>query len=213
MTDKIKIDIISDVVCPWCIIGYKRLEQAMKELGVEDKFEIQWHPFELNPNMPIEGENIFEHMAHKYKMSKEKIKESQENLTLMGADLGFKFDRFDEMKIVNTKDAHLLLAFAKEFGKQTQLKMRLFEAYFGERKDISNREILLEEVKSIGLDIDLARLRLDDEKAIIALKEEENYWHEKRISSVPTMVFNNLSALNGAYPIDTYKQVLLDLIK
>jgi predicted DsbA family dithiol-disulfide isomerase len=213
MTDKIKIDIVSDVVCPWCIIGYKRLSQAMKELGVEDKFEIQWHPFELNPNMPIEGENIFEHMAHKYKMSKEKIKESQENLTMMGAELGFKFDRFDEMKIVNTKDAHILLSFAREFAKQTQLKMHLFEAYFGERKDISNRQILLEEVKSIGLDTHLASLRLDDEKAIITLKEEENYWKNKGISSVPTMVFNNSSALNGAYPIDSYKKILLDLLK
>jgi predicted DsbA family dithiol-disulfide isomerase len=213
MTDKIKIDIISDVVCPWCIIGYKRLEQAMKELGVEEKFEIQWHPFELNPNMPTQGENIFEHMGHKYGMSKEKIKESQENLTIMGAQLGFKFDRFDEMKIVNTKDAHILLTFAKEFGKQTQLKLRLFGAYFSERKDISNRDILLEEVKSIGLDIDLARLKLDDEKAISTLKEEENYWKNKGISSVPTMVFNNSSALNGAYPIDNYKQILIDLLK
>ena len=213
MKNKIKIDIVSDVVCPWCIIGYKRLEKAIKELGFEDKIEIEWHPFELNPNMPVEGENVIEHVSNKYGMNKEQALASQKSVTNNGEELGFKFNYFDEMKIVNTRDAHILLDFAKEFGKQTKLKMRLMEAFFSEQKDISNRDILLKEFQSIGLDIDKAREILEDKKNREEIKIKESSWQKKGISAVPTMIFNNDSMMNGAYPVETYKQVLSELIE
>ena len=213
MKNKIKIDIVSDVVCPWCIIGYKRLEKAIKELGFEDKIEIEWHPFELNPNMPVEGENVIEHVSNKYGMNKEQALASQKSMTKNGEELGFKFNYFDEMKIVNTRDAHILLDFAKEFGKQTKLKMRLMEAFFSEQKDISNRDILLKEFQSIGLDIDKAREILEDKKNREEIKIIESSWQKKGISAVPTMIFNNDSMMNGAYPVETYKQVLSELIE
>ena len=213
MKNKIKIDIVSDVVCPWCIIGYKRLEKAIKELGFEDKIEIEWHPFELNPNMPVEGENVIEHVSNKYGMNKEQALASQKSMTNNGEELGFKFNYFDEMKIVNTRDAHILLDFAKEFGKQTKLKMRLMEAFFSEQKDISNRDILLKEFQSIGLDIDKAREILEDKKNREEIKIKESSWQKKGISAVPTMIFNNDSMMNGAYPVETYKQVLSELIE
>ena len=130
LTNKIKIDIISDVVCPWCLIGYKRLEHAMKELDVEDKFELVWNPFELNPTMSLEGEDAVSYLAHKYTMSVDQVKSSQASITQNGAELGFTFNYFDGMKTVNTRNAHILLDFAKEFGKQTELKTRLFSADF-----------------------------------------------------------------------------------
>ena len=213
MKNKIKIDIVSDVVCPWCIIGYKRLEKAIKELGFEDKIEIEWHPFELNPNMPVEGENVIEHVSNKYGMNKEQALASQKSMTNNGEELGFKFNYFDEMKIVNTRDAHILLDFAKEFGKQTKLKMRLMGAFFSEQKDISNRDILLKEFQGIGLDIDKAREILKDEKNREEIKIKESSWQKKGISAVPTMIFNNDSMMNGAYPVETYKQVLSELIE
>ena len=213
MKNKIKIDIVSDVVCPWCIIGYKRLEKAIKELGFEDKIEIEWHPFELNPNMPVEGENVIEHVSNKYGMNKEQALASQKSMTNNGEELGFKFNYFDEMKIVNTRDAHILLDFAKEFGKQTKLKMRLMEAFFSEQKDISNRDILLKEFQSIGLDIDKAREILEDKKNREEIKIKESSWQKKGISAVPTMIFNNDSMMNGAYPVETYKQVLSELVQ
>ncbi|MEQ9582828.1 MAG: DsbA family oxidoreductase, partial [Arenibacter sp.] len=163
MADKIKLNIISDVVCPWCAIGYKRLEQAISELGLQDRVDIEWQPFQLNPHMPKEGQNGQEHITEKYGSSLEQQRLSQERTTNFGAELGFKFDYFDEMKIVNTKDAHILLDYAKEFGKQTELNMRLMTAFFGERKDVSDRSILIEELKAVGLNADEAMARLDSD--------------------------------------------------
>lgn len=212
MVSKVKIDVISDVVCPWCTIGYKRLEKAIQELGVQDQIELEWQPFELNPNMPPEGENVQEHIANKYGSSPEDWKRSQDHMAEVGAELGFTFDYFDDMKIVNTRDAHVLLDYAKEQGKQTELKMRLVSAYFSERKDVSDRDILIQELKSVGLDTDGALARLDNDDARYEVKTKEAYWQSVGVSSVPTMVFNNKSALTGAQPVDVYKQVITALL-
>jgi len=212
LTNKIQIDIISDVVCPWCVVGYKRLEQAMKELGVEDKFEIEWNPFELNPNMPAEGEDIIEHMGRKYNMSVEQAKATQEGSKKTFEEVGFPFDFYEGKRIVNTKDAHILLDYAKEQGKQTELKLALFKANFGERKNVSDREELKLIVKSVGLDEEIAMARLDDSNAIKSVEEKEDYWKRRGVSSVPTIVFNGENAMNGAYPVETYKQVLNELL-
>lgn len=134
MENKIKIDIVSDVVCPWCTIGYKRLEKAISELGIQDQVEIEWQPFELNPNMPAEGQNIQEHIAEKYGSTLEQQKESQQRMVEAGAELGFTFDYFDEMRMANTFEAHILLEYAKDFGKQTDLKMRLTKAFLAKEK-------------------------------------------------------------------------------
>lgn len=212
LTNKIKIDIISDVVCPWCIIGYKRLQQALKELGAEDKFEIEWHPFELNPDMPAEGEDIIEHMGRKYGMSAEEARSYQEAGKKNFDEIEFPFDFYEGKRIVNTRDAHVLLDFANEKGKQTELELAFFRANFGERKDVSNRQVLGEIVKGIGLDKDVAIARLDDANARKQVQEKESYWQKQGVSSVPTMVINNSSVLNGAYPVGTYKQVLAELL-
>ncbi|MCK0188550.1 DsbA family oxidoreductase [Arenibacter sp. F20364] len=213
MTDKIKLDIISDVVCPWCTIGYKRLEKAIAELGIEDKIEIEWQPFELNPNMPKEGQNVQEHISEKYGSSSEDQKRSQEYMIEAGAELGFTFDYFDGMRIVNTRDAHILLEYAKEYGKQTELKMRLVTAFFSERKDVSDRDILLQELKAVGLSTDEGIARLDSDDARYQVRTQETYWQSLGVSSVPTMVFNKKSALTGAQPIDVYKEVLTEFLK
>ncbi|MEJ1223099.1 DsbA family oxidoreductase [Sediminicola sp. 1XM1-17] len=212
MAVKIKIDIVSDVVCPWCAIGYKRLEQAIQEMGIQDQIELEWQPFELNPHMPPEGENVQEHIANKYGSTPEDWKRSQDHMAEVGAQLGFTFDYFEYMKIVNTRDAHVLLDFAKERGKQTDLKMRLVTAYFSERKDVSDRKVLLEELKSIGLDAEQAMAKLDNDEARYEVQSKEAYWQSVGVSSVPTMVFNNTSALTGAQPVAVYKQVLMELL-
>lgn len=109
MSDKIKLDIISDVVCPWCIIGYKRLGKAIFEMGMQDKVELEWQPFELNPDMPAEGEDLPAHITRKYGTTPDESARSLDNMTKLGAELGFKFDYFDGMKMVNTRDVHILL--------------------------------------------------------------------------------------------------------
>lgn len=213
MKDKIKLDIISDVVCPWCIVGYKRLEAAITEMGIEDQVEIEWQPFELNPHMPVEGENVQEHIENKYGASREDQKRSQEQMAAAGEALGFKFDYFDNMKIVNTRDAHVLIEFAKEKGKQTALKLRLITAFFSERKDVSDREVLLKEIEAIGLDSKEALARLENKEAKNEIQTKEAYWQSLGVNSVPTVVFNTKSALTGAQPIEVYKQVLTELLQ
>ncbi|PZW42447.1 putative DsbA family dithiol-disulfide isomerase [Mesonia algae] len=213
MADKLKIDIVSDVVCPWCTIGYKRLEKAITELGVQDQIEIEWQPFELNPNMPVEGQNVKEHITEKYGSTPEQQKESQQHMTEVGEELGFKFDYFDDMRMVNTFNAHILLDYAKDFGKQTELKMRLTTAFFSERKDVSDKDILKQALLDVGLNADEALARLDIEEIRYDIRNKQGYWKNMGVNSVPTIVFNRKSAVTGAQPVDTFKQVLTELIK
>jgi predicted DsbA family dithiol-disulfide isomerase len=213
MKNKIKIDIVSDVVCPWCTIGYKRLEKAISELGIQDQVDIEWQPFELNPKMPIEGQNVQEHIVEKYGSTLEQQKQSQQQMAEAGAELGFTFDYFDEMRIVNTLDAHVLLEYAKGFGKQTELKMRLTASFFSERKDVSDRNILRQALLEVGLNAEEALARLDNDDARYEVKSKEAYWQQLGVSSVPTLVFNRKKAVTGAQPVDVFKQVLLELIE
>ena len=165
MKKSLKIDIVSDVVCPWCTIGYKRLEKAISELGVQDQIEIEWQPFELNPQMPAEGENVQEHLIGKYGSTVEQLRQSQDHMAKAGAELGFTFDYFDEMRMGNTFEAHILIEYAKAFGKQTELKMRLTTAFFSERKDVSQRSVLKQALLDVGLNADEALAKLDNEAA------------------------------------------------
>lgn len=212
MSQTIKLDVVSDVVCPWCIIGYKRLEQAIRELGIEDRIELEWQPFELNPHMPLEGQNLREHLAEKYGTTKEDSIRAREQLTQLGQEVGFTFDYSDEMRMLNTFEAHILLEYAKEQGKQTDLKLRLFSAFFGEGKDISNRDVLAKELEAVGVDNESAIARLDDPNARLEVQQAEETWKNLGISSVPTVVFNRQSALTGAQPVEVYKQVLQELL-
>ena len=212
MKEKLKIDIVSDVVCPWCTIGYKRLEKAISELGIEDQLEIEWQPFELNPNMPREGQNLKEHITEKYGATLEQQKESQQHMTKVGKELNFSFDYFDEMRMVNTFNAHILLDYAKDFGKQTELKMRLTTAFFSERKDVSDSDILKQALLDVGLNAEEALTRLDNEKVRNDVRNKQDYWKNLGVNSVPTIVFNRKSAITGAQPVDVFKEVLSEFI-
>lgn len=208
MKKKLKIDIVSDVVCPWCTIGYKRLYQAIEDLGVQEQVDIEWQPFELNPHMPAEGQNVQEHIAEKYGASLEQQKASQQQMTEAGAELGFKFDYFDEMRMSNTFEAHILLEYAKEFGKQTELKMRLTTAFFSERKDVSKRDVLKSALEDVGLNSEEALAKLESETAQKEVRDKQKYWQQLGVKSVPTIVFDRKSAVTGAQPVDVFKQVL-----
>jgi predicted DsbA family dithiol-disulfide isomerase len=211
MTEKIKIDIISDVVCPWCIIGYGNLTKAIAQLGLEDKVEIEWQPFELNPDMPQEGEELRAHSARKYGSTAEDSARFREEMSARGKELDFEFNYFEGMKIVNTRDAHVLLEYAKEEGLQTALKLRFFTAFFSEHKDVSQRSVLIAEAVAIGLNEQAVIARLADQNARQQVIETEAQWQQMGVSSVPTVVFNRNSALAGAHPTETFIQVLSEL--
>lgn len=211
MSDKIKLDIISDVVCPWCIVGYKHLEAAINELGLQDRVEIEWQPFELNSDMPAQGEELRAHVLRKYGAKREDSDKARAHISALGAEYGFEFDYFDGMKIVNTRDAHVLLDYAHEQGLQNQLKQRLFAAFFTEQKDVSDRAVLLAEAQSVGLDTAAATLALDDSERRSRVVSQEQQWQRQGVSGVPTVIFNRRSAMTGAQPQATYKEVLQEL--
>ena len=212
MADKIKIDIVSDVVCPWCTVGYKRLEKAITELGIQDKVEIEWQPFELNPMMPAGGQNLNEHMMEKYRMSPEQLKQTQQHMVNAANDVDFDFNFDDKSLMVNTFEAHILLEYAKGFGKQTELKMQLMKAYFSEGKDVSDKNILKQALVDVGLNAEEALSKLNDEKAIEEVRTKQDYWKGMGISSVPTIVFNRKNAITGAQPVNALKKFISEML-
>jgi len=130
-----------------------------------------------------------------------------------GAELGFTFDYFDEMRMANTFEAHILLEYAKDFGKQTDLKMRLTKAFFSERKDVSKRAILKEALLDVGLNAEEALARLDSDEARYEVRSKQDYWKNSGVNSVPTIVFNRKSAVTGAQPVDVFKQILTEVLE
>ncbi len=213
MNKKIKLDIISDVVCPWCVIGYKHLMAAINELGIQEQVEIEWQPFELNPDMPVEGEGLREHIARKYGASKQQSDDTRANITEQGAKCGFEFNYSDDMKMVNTLDAHILLDVAHDKGKQTDLKLRLFSAFFSEQKDVSAVSTLIDEAGKVGISKQDVTQALSDTGLREKVKSTEAQWHQMGISSVPTVIFNRKTALTGAHPQESYKSVLMELLE
>ena len=212
MADKIKIDIVSDVVCPWCTVGYKRLEKAITELGIQDKVEIEWQPFELNPMMPADGQNLNEHMMEKYRMSPEQLKQTQQHMVNAANDVDFDFNFDDKSLMVNTFEAHILLEYAKGFGKQTELKMQLMRAYFSDGKDVSDKNILKQALLDVGLNAEEALSKLNDEEAIKEIRTKQDYWKGMGISSVPTIVFNRKSAVTGVQPVSSLKKIISEML-
>ncbi|MGE6567351.1 DsbA family oxidoreductase [Shewanella vesiculosa] len=209
-TNQLQIDIISDVMCPWCIVGYRRLEQALSQFD-DLEVKLQWYPFELNPAMGPEGQHLGEHIAEKYGSTPEQSTQNRQRLTQMGADLGFEFNFSDASRIYNTLQAHQLLYWAAESGKQTELKLALFSSYFTDQKNPDDIEVLIEAATKVGLDADEARAVLTDKRFETAVKEEEQLWISRGIQAVPAIVFNQQYLVSGAQDPDTIAELISKL--
>ncbi len=207
-TPVITVDIVSDVVCPWCIIGYKKLEQAMQRFEGKAEFALAWHAFELNPNMPPEGQDINEHMAQKYGATPEQSKANRERLRSAGSDLDFDFSYHENMRMVNTFDAHRLLHWAGETGKQTPLKLALFKAHFTDGRNVSDHEELIEVAASVGLDEKRARDLLGSDMFAADVRAVEAEWQDRFISGVPAFIFNKKFMVPGAQDSDVFAQII-----
>lgn len=211
-SEKINIDIVSDVVCPWCAVGYKRLSTAIEELNMEDNVNIVFYPFELNPNMPEEGINADQYISAKLGLNKEELKEKRKSVTQTGKESGFTFSYFKDMKKPNTFNAHILLDYAKEFDKQIELKVRLQNAYFNEHKNIGNRNVLRQELINVGLNPEEGMKRLDDVIFKEKIYNEEQYWKSQGINSIPTIIFDNITTRQGARSVEYYKELLNSIV-
>lgn len=205
-TTPIRIDIVSDVVCPWCIIGYKQLERALQE--TKTAADIHWHPFELNPQMAQEGENLREHLAAKYGTTPEGSRRARARLTELGAELGFVFDYTDDMRMVNTFRAHQLLKWAEEHGRGHDLQMALFAAFFAERLDLNDPAVLARVAALIGLDGDEALAVLTDGRYAEDVRQDEQFQISRGIEGVPAMIIDEKYLVVGAQGVDNYRSIL-----
>ena len=196
---KVTIDMVSDVVCPWCIIGYKRLQKAISLLD-DIEVDIVFHPFELNPDMPPHGQDVREHIMQKYGATEAQSEKNRKQLRDLGNSLGFQFDYFDGMRMVNTFNAHQLLHYARTKGKTEALKLRLFSAHFSERKNINDINVLVGEAVSVGLDGDEARKVLVEQTYADDVRMHENLWLQRGIQSVPTFVIGNRGVAGAQEP-------------
>ena len=198
------VDIVSDIVCPWCAVGYHRLKRAADNLGVN--LAINWHPFKLNPNMSSEGEDLYDHFHKKYGMTTEKTDALGDALKRYGALLDFEFNYPQGNRMRNTFRAHQLLAWARTFGAGTRAYEALFTAYFSDQRDIGATEVLLDIVDALNLDRDAAEAILSRGVLAESVKENERRWQGQGIHAVPAVIFPGRRLVSGAQPVEHHEQ-------
>ncbi len=208
MNTRIRIDFVSDVSCPWCVIGLRSLEDALGQLNGQVTAEVHFQPFELNPNMPAEGQDIREHLVAKYGLTPEQYQQNTEALRVRGEQIGFTFGRDKRRRIYNTFDAHRLLHWAELEGRQMELKHALFRAYFTDGQDPSSHQTLVGLAEQAGLDPARAREILSSDEFAQTVRERERFYLEQGINAVPSVIINERHLIQGGQPADAFAQAL-----
>jgi predicted DsbA family dithiol-disulfide isomerase len=210
MKPHLKIDIVSDVVCPWCAIGLEGVQQALAELGDSVSAELHFKPFELNPQMGPEGQDITEHLVEKYGSTPEQMDAAREGIRARGAALGFTFNMKNRDRIYNTFDSHRLLHWAAEVdasGKQQiALKQALLKAYFTDGENPSDAATLVRVAASVGLDTKEAEEVLSSGRYADAVRAEEQFYLQQGIHSVPAVIINDRHLISGGQPPEMFAQ-------
>lgn len=213
---KVTIDIWSDVMCPWCIIGYSQLKKGLATLEGEVEATVRWHAFQLNPDMPEEGEEQQAHIARKYGRTPDQMAEVRGQMKQIGARAGYSFDYTGEgeppqARLWNTQRAHQLLLWTlAQHGpeKQTELKLALFDAHFQQRRNVSDPAVLLDVAESAGIERDAAAAALDN--AVLARQaiDEQQMAYDMNVTGVPAMVINGKFLIPGSQEPETYADAL-----
>lgn len=215
MSTTLEIDFVSDIVCPWCYIGLKSLEQALDALGDDVAVTLRFQPFELNPQMGPEGQNIGEHIAEKYGRSPDQSSGVRDQIRARASDLGITMTQGPASRIYNSFDAHRLLHWAAEtagYDAQKQLKLALFDAYFTRGEAISDHEILVEAVRRAGLDGEAAASILMTDAYAKAVRSAEDFWRREGINAVPAAIINGRYMINGGHPPEAYEKALRRIV-
>ncbi len=208
MSKPIKIDFVSDVSCPWCVIGLKGLEQALERIP-EVEAEVRFRPFELNPNMPPEGQRLVDYAAQKYGSTPQQLGERRAMVRERAAELGFTIALPpEEGRVYNTFDAHRLLHWAGEEGRQRELKLALFDAYFTQCLNPSDHDVLTDAAEKAGLDYDAAAALLSSDRYAREVREEEEQWRAKGINAVPAVIINDRYLISGGQPSEVFEQAI-----
>ena len=205
---RVRIDFVSDVVCPWCAVGLASLEKALAALDGRIVADVHFQPFELNPKMGPEGEDIVEHLSRKYGSTPEQIARNGETIRARGAALGFTFDMDKRRRTYNTFDAHRLLHWAGEAGRQRELKHALLGAYFTRGENISDRAVLLRAVAAAGLPVEHAENVLDSDTYAADVRAQERFYLDNGIQGVPAVIVNEQHLISGGQPPEVFEQAL-----
>ena len=215
MTTFLKIDFVSDVSCPWCAIGLKALDQALARVAGDITAELHFQPFELNPQMAPEGQEITEHITQKYGITPEQADANRENIRQRGEQLGFTFSRADQPgggrnRIYNTFDAHRLLHWAglEGSGVQKALKENLLKAYFTDGQSPASHEVLVRVAGESGLDASQAAEMLASNAYTEEVRERESFYLTQGIHSVPAVIINGRHLISGGQPVEVFEQAL-----
>ncbi len=215
MTTSFKIDFVSDISCPWCAIGLKSLDQALERVAGDITAELHFQPFELNPQMAPEGQEITEHITEKYGITPAQAHANRENIRLRGEQVGFKFSKAEQpgggrSRIYNTFDAHRLLHWAELVGadKQRALKEALFKAYFTDGESPASHAVLARVAGEVGLDTVRAREILNSDAYAEEVRERESFYLSQGIYSVPAVIINDRHLISGGQPAEVFEQAL-----
>ncbi|APH04807.1 DsbA family oxidoreductase [Bacillus weihaiensis] len=202
------IEVWSDIVCPFCYIGKKRLEHALEKFPYQDKVTVEFRSFELNPNAPIHHEGDYvDLLAKKYNTSREQMIEMNQQLTDQAKEVGLTY-HLDRVKPTNTLDAHRLLHFSKKYGKENEMVVRLFDAYFTEAKHVADHETLVSLAKDVGLDEVEVKKVLVSNQFEADVRQEEQDAQDIGVTGVPFFVINRKYAISGAQPTEVFLEVL-----
>ncbi len=209
-TTTLKIDFVSDVSCPWCAIGLAGLEAALARVQPAITAELHFHPFELNPQMGPEGEDVGEHLTKKYGSTSEQQTQIRETIRQRGAAVGFAFNPEGRGRIWNTFNAHRLLTWAEGEGPdaQRQLKKALLAAYQGRAERIEDPEVLLAAVAEVGLNVTAARDVLESGAYADKVRAVEQLYQRSGIHSVPAVIINDQYLISGGQPVEVFEQSL-----
>jgi predicted DsbA family dithiol-disulfide isomerase len=202
----LKIDFVSDVACPWCAVGLNALERALERVGPELTTELHFQPFELNPTMPAEGADTVQYLSNKYGIGPEQIARNQAAIRARGAEVGFTFGT--RARVWNTFDAHRLLHWAGQQGKQRELKHALLKAYHGDGRNPGAHDVLIELAGAVGLDAEAAREVLASGRYTDEVRAAEATWQQAGIHSVPSIVINDRHLIQGGQPAEVFEQAL-----
>ena len=209
--NSIRIDFVSDIACHWCAVGLASLEQAIAIVKDQASVEIHFQPFELNPHMGSEGEDIVEHLTHKYRISPEQVAVNQQRIAQRGAEVGFHFNQAGRKRIYNTFDAHRLLHWADvDYGSESQhkLKRAMLEAYFTQGENPSNHEVLLDTVERAGLDRARAADILSNDEFRNEVRQSQQLYLSRGIQSVPAVIINERYLVEGGQPAEVFERAL-----
>ena len=215
MTTSLKIDFVSDVSCPWCVIGLRALDQALAKVQADITAEIHFQPFELNPQMDAAGQEITEHITQKYGISPAQADANRENIRARGAELGFTFAMASDAgggrsRIYNTFDAHRLLHWAEtvSLGKQKALKEALFATYFTDGQSPGSHDVLVAAASTAGLDPTEAKAVLTSDRYAAEVRQQEQFYKSLGINSVPAVIINDKHLISGGQPPEVFEQAL-----